>query len=223
MTLTKPQKVFFDWDGTLVDSFAFLHAAHSHARKELGIPDFSLEEFGQYFGQPREILYVKLYGERGEEAKKHFEYFVTENHIEGLKAIDGAEEVLKRLHTLGVPCGVVTNKKRTLVEAEIENFGWSEYFDILIGAADAENDKPSPDPLLMAIDRSKQELVHDQVWFVGDTDNDTACSNAAGTKTILILDEEKEPETYSKILGTFNIDLHVQNCKKFQEFLLQYD
>ena len=223
MTLGKPQKVFFDWDGTLVDSFGFLHAAHNYARQQLGIDPFTIEDFSEYFGQPREILYVKIYGDKGEEAKKHFEHYVANNHIEGLHPIDGAEDVLKRLQALDIPCGVVTNKKRSLVEAEIESFGWTPYFDVLVGAADAANDKPSPDPLLLAIERSEQTLVNAQIWFVGDTDNDTACSNAVGSKTILILDEEKEAKTYSKILGKFNIDLHVRNCNKFLEFLLQYD
>ena len=223
MTLVIPQKVFFDWDGTLVDSFLFLHAAHNYARQQLGIEPFAVEEFEGYFGQPREILYVKIYGDQSEEAKTHFEHYVRSNHLDGLHPIDGALEVLQTLEKLNIPCGVVTNKKRTLVEAEIKAFGWSDYFDVLIGAADAANDKPSPDPLLMAMDRSTQVLDTEQVWFVGDTDNDTACSNAVGTKTILILDPVKEHKKTEEILGNYHIDLHVSDCKKFHEFLLQYD
>ncbi|MBL4804758.1 MAG: HAD family hydrolase [Alphaproteobacteria bacterium] len=222
MTLPKPKIVFFDWDGTLVDSFGFLHAAHNYARKALGIPAFTLEDFAQHFGKPREMLYVKIYGDQGEEAKKHFEEYVTEHHVSHLKPLEGAEEVLQLLKHMKIPCGVVTNKKRAIVEAEIENFEWGKYFDVVVGAADAANDKPAPDPLLLGISRAEKGLEPQDVWFVGDTENDTACSNAVGSKTILILDKEKEAEKATHILGNYDIDLHLPNCKKFHEFLLQY-
>ncbi len=222
MTLAKPKRVFFDWDGTLVDSFGFLHAAHNYARKALGIHAFTLEDFAQHFGKPRETLYVKLYGDQREEAKKHFEEYVTKHHVEHLKPLDGAEEVLQVIKHIGIPMGVITNKKRTLVEAEVKAFGWDHFFDVLVGAGDAANDKPSPDPLLLGLAKAEGEVDHQDVWLVGDTENDTACSNEAGCKTILILSEEKEPEKVGHILGNYDVDLHLPNCKKFHEFLLQY-
>lgn len=143
--LQRPEAVFFDWDGTLVDSFAFLHAAHNHTRGQLGIAPFTLEDFRGYFGQPREQLYAELYGsENVDAAKGHFESYVMAHHKEGLKPVKGAQALLKTLYDMGVPCGVVTNKKKDLVEQEIINYDWGDFFISVVGAGEAEADKPSP-------------------------------------------------------------------------------
>ena len=118
-----PKAVFFDWDGTLVDSFAFLHAAHNYTRAQFGMDSFSLDVFAMYFGQPREKLYAEIYGaDNIEAAKGHFEHYVYSNHAKDLKPLPGAKELLETLEGLGIPCGVVTNKKGDLVRKEIENY-----------------------------------------------------------------------------------------------------
>lgn len=220
MTLPKPKAVFFDWDGTLVDSFAFLHAAHNYTRKQFDLMPFSLEDFGGYFGQPREKLYAEIYGvENIETAKTHFEHYVYSNHKEGLKPLNGALEVLEVLRDLAVPCGVVTNKKRDLVEAEIKNYSWDHFFISVVGAGDAEEDKPSSAPLLLAIEKSGLDFDFDDIWFVGDTDNDLGCANSAQVKTILIHDGPKSAD----LLEKYKVHLHQKNCSEFARFLLQYD
>lgn len=214
----RPAGVFFDWDGTLVDSFRFLHGAHNHVRGALGIEPFSLEVFGGYFGQPREKLYKELYGEHVEEAKRLFEAYVRAHHLEGLSAMPGAADLLARLSDMGVVCGVVTNKKGDLVRQEIENFGWGHYFKSVVGAAEAPEDKPSPLPLLLAVERAGLVCDMSKIWFVGDTDNDMACARDAGARSVLIAPEED----YISLSESFSIDLHRQNCSGLRDFLLQY-
>ena len=217
--LARPKAVLFDWDGTLVDSFAFLHAAHNFTREKFGFDPLSLDEWSGYFGQPREKLYADIYGaENIEEAKKHFEHYVLSNHLEGLKPCAGAGEVLKKLHATGIPCGVVTNKKRALVEKEIENFGWDHYFVSVVGAADAEADKPSPAPIHLALEKAEIQEPFENVWFIGDTENDLAAANAAGCITVLILPAEEAAD----LLENYKVHLHCKNCTEFYEFLLQY-
>lgn len=220
MSFEKPKAVFFDWDGTLVDSFRFLHAAHNHVRGVLGIEPFSLEVFEGYFGQPREKLYAELYGDHIELAKHHFETFVRANHLQGLQPMAGAEDVLKTLESLAVPCGVVSNKKRELIEAEIDGFGWRKYFKSVVGAGDAPEDKPSPAPLYLAIERAGiVDAQASDIWFVGDTDNDMACARDAGCISVLIA----PTSLHKRLLADFSIDLYYENCEGFRDFLLQYN
>ena len=216
--LKKPEAVFFDWDGTLVDSFAFLHQAHNHTRAQFGKTSFSREEFSGYFGQPREKLYAEIYGQENiEDAKKHFESYVYANHG-NLKPVEGAEDVLRYLSDMDVPCGVVTNKKRDLVDAEIRNCGWEDYFISVVGAGEAEEDKPSPAPLLMSMEKSGLALTTENTWFIGDTDNDLICANKVGCITVLIA---TEPEA-AVLLEKYNVHLHKNNCTELARFLLQY-
>lgn len=218
--LKRPEAVFFDWDGTLVDSLSFLHAAHNHTRAQFGIAPFSLDDFKGYFGQPREHLYITLYGaENVETAKQHFEAYVTAHHKEGLKPVKGADDLLQTLYDMGVPCGVVTNKKKDLVEREIAHYGWGGFFTSVVGAGEAEADKPSPAPLRLAIERAGVTSSLDVVWLVGDTDNDLACANAVGCKAVLIANNDEVRD----LLIKHEVHLHQNNCGALREFLLQYD
>jgi phosphoglycolate phosphatase len=214
-----PKAVFFDWDGTLVDSFAFLHAAHNHARTSLGMEPFSLKDFEGYFGQPREILYTKIYGEHRDKAKAYFEEFVFNHYAEHLKPLDGAKEVLDWFKGAGIPMGVVSNKKRELIEAEIVNYGWDDYFIALVGAAEASSDKPSPAPLALAVERGGLDVSPEEVWYVGDTENDLGCGNDFGAVCVFI----ESDDMYKNLSKIFKIDVHSRNCRRFLDFLLQYD
>lgn len=212
-----PKAVFFDWNGTLVDSFRFLHTAHNHVRNILGIEPFTLEVFEGYFGQPREKLYKELYGDHIESAKAHFERFVLENHMKYLQPMPGAVSLLESLHKLAIPCGVVSNKKVDLIHVEIKSFDWERFFVSVVGAGEASVDKPSPAPLLLAIERSRLNLNCAEVWFIGDTDNDLQCAQAAGAISVLIA----KRSDYENLSKRFRIDLHAENCDQIRAFLLQ--
>lgn len=211
--------VFFDWDGTLVDSFAFLHRAHNHVRSVFGMEPFSLEVFDGYFGQPREKLYTDIYGDKREEAKTHFEAFVKAHHANDLKPIEGAEKILEWFDEMDIPCGVVTNKKSSLVKAEIEVFGWSKYFVSVVGAGEAEADKPSHAPLKLAVERAAlgPDVTPENILFVGDTDNDLACANKFGAPTVLLSDMA----LYNDLISKYQVDYHFMDCLSFYDFLLQ--
>lgn len=216
--IIKPGAVFFDWDGTLADSFVFLHAAHNHVCQILKRPPISLEEYEVYFGQPREKLYKEIYGDRMDEARVHFERYVLNNHLSGLKPAEGADALLRALYSMGIPCGVVSNKKRSLIEAEIENFGWRDFFISVVGAGEAVADKPSPAPLFLAVERASLAVPMASIWFVGDTDNDLICAKQAGCVAVLV----ERRKIYDNLSALHKIDLHRGNCGDLNEFLLQY-
>ena len=219
MSLPKPEIILFDWDGTLVDSFAFLHAAHNYTRGQFGFDPLSLDEWSGYFGQPRERLYTEIYGaENIEEAKKHFEFYVMENHKEGVKPLPGAQGLLETVHKLNIAGGVVTNKKSELVGAEIEHCGWNPYFVSVVGAGEAEADKPSSAPVHLAVEKTGIQVKSDNIWFVGDTDNDLAAANAANCTSVLIADGPHSAD----LLEKYKVHLHFKNCTELSEFLLQY-
>lgn len=153
MMLQKPDAVFFDWDGTLVDSYSFLNDAHSTVLTSLGFAPFKGDEFKNYFGHPREKLYREIYKDRSEEAKTLFEAYVMENNHK-IQALPGAEALLSALHALGVPMGVVSNKKSSFIMREIEHHGWGDFFAVVVGAGEAQADKPSGKPLRLALEKA---------------------------------------------------------------------
>lgn len=210
-----PEAIFFDWDGTLVDSFAFLESAHEHVMRLLGINVGKPGWFYPYFGKARDFIYNDIYGIRAKDAQGYFEKFVIQNHTKLIKPAPGAEDLLKALHELNLVLGVVTNKKGDFVRAEIKAFGWDAYFASVVGAGEAAEDKPSAAPLELAVEQSGYR--GSEILFVGDTVADLLCAQHYGCPSVFI---HPNPEEF-EWLGNYS-PVHVtSDCKALKEFLLQ--
>lgn len=213
--ISLPSAIFFDWDGTLVDSYKFLEGAHNHVRVALGLAPFEGDEFKGYFGHPREKLYAELYGHDIERAKTLFGEYVVKNHVEHLKPMPGAVELLQAGKDAGCVMGVISNKKAEYLHREIAAFGWGDYFQVVIGAGDAPNDKPAADPLIMAVRQT--DFSMSEVWYVGDTDVDLQCAQNADCASIFIAHDNRS-DTWIKLYKPLLI---FKNCPDMTEFLLQ--
>ncbi len=183
--IQRPDAVFWDWDGTLVDSYGFLNDAHSHTLMALGFKPFKDGEYKQYFGKPRETLYPAIYKDKCEEAKEIFGKYVVENSHK-IPIIPDGKIVLEYFHAQNIPMGIVSNKKAELITLEVAHLGWQKYFPTIVGAGDAEADKPSPTPLLLALGRADIDPKTSNVWYIGDTENDLACAQSAGCESLFL-------------------------------------
>jgi len=209
--LSKPLGIFFDWDGTLVDSFAFLTKAHNAVKSEFGLPSFTHDEFLRYFGVPRDQLFLDIYGQHAEAAKDAFEKYYAANHLREMIVMNGALEMLDTIASLDIPMGVVSNKRSDFLHAEVEYLGWNRYFgDVVVGAGDAAADKPNPAPLVLGVSKY-DDMKIEGVWYVGDTMVDLECARAAGCPCILVGPVNNiEPD-----------DAYVKNYAEICGFLLQ--
>ena len=210
-----PEAVFFDWDGTLVDSYGFLNDAHSHVLGELGFPPFKQNKFKEYFGKPREILYTTIYKHRSEEAKVLFEKYVNEN-TDKLKYMPAADLILNLLKDRMTVMGVVSNKKGSIVRREIEYYGWSSNFSVVVAAGESAADKPSGEPLLKALSLTNFRDKRHTAWYVGDTDIDMRCAQEALCPAVLLTAGEDMSATKRE----YNPILSLKNCQELYEFLV---
>jgi phosphoglycolate phosphatase len=211
-----PKAVFFDWDGTLADSYGFLEGAHIKVQQQMGIRIFVPGEFRKYFGKPRDFIYEDVYGDRRAEAQALFEQYTVPNS-HAIKKLPGTEDLLAFLKAEGVTMGVVTNKKSRFVNQEIGNFGWAHYFAAVVGAGEAGEDKPSAKPLLHAMKLANVEDLK-TVWYVGDTEMDLLCAKNAGCTCIFVDDGMIEKER----LALYSPLKIVLDCAELKRFLLQY-
>jgi phosphoglycolate phosphatase len=85
------------------------------------------------------------------------------------------------------PRGVVSNKAGDYLRAEVVHLGWSAHFTAVIGAGDAVADKPSPEPIFMALDKMGFSPSQD-IWYLGDTALDMQAARAAGVTAVLVGD-----------------------------------
>ncbi len=191
-----PPAALFDWDGTLVDSWPVIHRSMNRTLEVMGYPSWTFEETKRRARRSLRDAFPGIFGEQWREARETFYLEYRKLHLECLNTIDGAEELIGALHGSGCCLGVVSNKSGRHLRAESAQLGWDRFFDgRLVGAGDAEHDKPAPEPVLLALEGSGI-APSEAVWFVGDTWVDIACGRAAGCRTILVGDTDPGGEEF---------------------------
>jgi pyrophosphatase PpaX len=94
-------------------------------------------------------------------------------------------EVLPRLHDEGRLLGIVTAKRRATVDLAFARLPELEQnFDVVITSDDTERHKPSPDPILAAVERLG--VTPAEAAYVGDSPFDIRAAKAAGVFAIAV-------------------------------------
>jgi len=181
----QPRAILFDWDNTLVDSWDTIHDALGHAFIAFGREPWTLAEVKERTRLSLADAFPKLFGDRWPEARRHYLDRFLEIHLERIRPLPGAEQLLDLLGAMGLPLGVVSNKTGYILRLEAEHFGWSARFRKIVGAGDAAADKPDGAPILLALHAVGQP-PGPEVWYVGDTEMDMACAANAGCAAVLL-------------------------------------
>lgn len=181
----RPRAILFDWDNTLVDSWATIHEALNIAMAAMAKPLWSIEETRQRVRLSLRESFPRHFGERWEEARRIYLDAFRAIHLDRLKALPGRGELLRGLADAGIFLGVVSNKTGPLLRREAEQIGWSALFGSVVGAGDAAADKPDAAPVLLALEPSGVG-AGEAVWLVGDTGVDMECARNSGCVPILL-------------------------------------
>lgn len=102
---------------------------------------------------------------------------------DGVKVIEGVEEVLGTLHGR-VPMGIVTSARRENFEAMHRHTGLLPYFDFVLTREAYARSKPWPDPYLEAL--SRHGLVASRCLVVEDTERGLRSARAAGIRCLVV-------------------------------------
>ena len=183
--IARPRAILFDWDNTLVDSWATIHEALNFVMGAMGKPAWSLAETQTKVRLSLRESFPLHFGERWEEARAIYLDRFQEIHLERLKPLPGREAMLRSLLEQGIFLGVVSNKTGALLRREVARLGWSGFFGSVIGAGDAAADKPAREPVHLALAPSGIP-AGEEVWFVGDTAIDMECAENSGCVGVLL-------------------------------------
>ncbi len=178
--------VFFDLDGTLIDSRADLAAAVNTTRETLGLKPIPLETAVSFVGNGARYLLEHSIPEitgRFDEVWPLYRENYRKHMLDTATLYPGVAETLAKLHDAGWRLGVVTNKPNFATHAILEHFGFTKYFgSAVVGGGDCEKMKPFTMPLLKAAELAGHTLCAND-WMVGDNWTDMDCGNSAGIKT----------------------------------------
>ena len=178
--------VFFDWDGTLVDSLDGVMAAHNHVRAHYGLPLWSRDILFTAMSKSAREIYPEIYGDKADEAHEMLYGYLGKAHLDHIKALPGSAETLEKLTQAGLGLGIVSNKSHAFLTKEVTHLGWTDYFGAIVGAGEAQRDKPHGDPVQLARVRHKGLEDMDRVLYVGDTETDLKCAGACGYDCVLL-------------------------------------
>ena len=176
----------FDLDGTLVDSLEDLTDAVNHMLAGFGHLPLTPASVRRLVGKGAHNLVRRaLETESEEEITRGIELFVAYNraHVADKSALyPGVREALPRLAENGIRLAVISNKPEALSRLIMEALGIARLFEIICGGDTFPEMKPSPLPLLLALERLG--VAANEAVMVGDSINDIQAGQRAGVTTI---------------------------------------
>ncbi len=177
--------VLFDLDGTLIDSGPMIVASMKHAAKSVLGREIDEKVLAAAVGGPGLVAQMKaLAPDRVDDLVAAYRAHNEPLHEE-LEGFWEVIEVLPRLRTEGRRLGIVTAKRRATVDLAFDRLPELEQnFDVVITSDDTERHKPSPDPILAAVDRLGAEPG--DAAYVGDSPFDIRAAKAAGVFAIAV-------------------------------------
>ncbi len=212
--LEKPEAILFDWDNTLVDSWAVIFDALNFTLKSFDKEPWSMDQTRERVRKSLRDTFPAMFGDDWTQAAEVFYGRFDDIHIAMLSPFEGAADMLADLSARGIFLAVVSNKRGQYLRKEVAHLGWDKHFSKLIGAMDASNDKPSIEPVEMALS-SCDHKRGGQVWFVGDADIDMECAINAELAPVLMRPYPPKHEEFQE----FQPLCHIDNCQALSKLV----
>ena len=186
--------VFFDLDGTLVDSVPDLTAALNVMLQQLDLPEREEAQVRTWVGNGmdnliRRALVGDMDGSRADptlfaRAKPLYKAAYAE-HISVYSALyPGVRDGLTALHAARIPMACVTNKPAEFARPLLDRLGIGEFFTTVVGGECTPHPKPAPDALLLCAERLSVSIT--QGLMVGDSLNDVGAARTAGCPVVCV-------------------------------------
>ena len=186
MKKTKPI-LLFDFDGTLADTEPLIIESMKMTIHKYR-PDvvISREDEISFLGPTLTQILSRYIDEKDLlEAVETYRTNNKEIHARLIKPMPEALEVIKQLKDEGYQLGIVSSKKKDMVEYGMHLVGFKDEFDVIIGYDEVKEHKPSPEGILNAC--AALGVDHDNILYIGDTSTDIHAANAAGIYSVAYL------------------------------------
>lgn len=179
------QGVFFDLDGTLVDTAPDLHLSLAEALEHFGLQCPSLDEVRlQVSHGTRAILEAGCRDCADLEAlERLFIARYQANICRHSRLFPGMTEVLDALEQARIPWGIVTNKPAFLTRPLCQALGLVQRATSILSGDSLPWAKPHPAPILHAC--KEAGVAPEASLYLGDAQRDIQAGRAAGSYTLV--------------------------------------
>jgi phosphoglycolate phosphatase len=178
--------VFFDLDGTLIDSLEDLTDAVNHVRVTFSLAPLTTDAVRLYIGKGARHLINQILPDVSEfetyRALKLFLNFNKQHIADKSRLYPGMEETLIELAARGIKMSVISNKNEELSSLILQKLGIHHLFESICGGDTYPERKPSPLPLLYEAD--KIGVAPYECVMAGDSINDILAGQQANIASI---------------------------------------
>lgn len=179
--------IFFDLDGTLIDSAPDLACTANQMRVARDLPPLPYEQLRCMVGSGARGMIGAALGIKPDapefEALKHeFLDAYERRMLQETRIFDAVHGLLDALHAHPLPWGIVTNKAERFALPITQSLGLAARAVAVIGGDTTPYAKPHPAPLLEAARRAGVAAQH--CIYVGDDERDIIAGRAAGMRTV---------------------------------------
>lgn len=186
--------IFFDLDGTLIDTAPDLTAALNHSLAlHTNRPPISIDEIKAFVSDGASGMINHVFSKDGgnhvldtallDQIRKDMLKYYADHIADKSRLFPGIAELLNRLDERHISWGIITNKPERFALPLMEKLQLHQRAACIVCGDTATHSKPHPAPLFYAFE--KLSCQPDQALFIGDAKNDIAAGKNAHTTTLL--------------------------------------
>ena len=158
--------VFFDMDGTLIDSANAISCAVNEIRQDLNLAPLSREIIMQTINTPNIDWAKELY---------NIENYFVKHYEQSVVLFEGVKELLEFLKSKNCFLAIATNALQSSLSSILKKHQIIPYFDKILGVSLGIEPKPHP----MMLELLKSEAPYKTSVFIGDSQKDKECAKNA--------------------------------------------
>lgn len=182
MNFEAPKTVLFDLDGTLADTVPLIVATFQRTVSQALGWEPTLAQCKEWIGRSLTETFTTLAPEVADELTARYLEWNLANHQAYVRPFDGVGALIGGLRASGRPFGVVTSKRHASALVSLECVGLTGQIPLLVTEEDTATHKPSPEPLLHALNQMGADAA--DAVYVGDAIVDMQAARAAGVRGI---------------------------------------
>lgn len=182
----KPKIIAFDWDNTLALNREVVVNAMNKVLSKYGKAEWDIiKKEKRDKNRSLKENFINFFGlEFEKQAYNDYLNFYNEfNYL--LQAPENAKEMLYMLNKKNIYIIIVSNKERKLLLDEIKVLYNDINFYKIMANGDSEKNKPDASPIFKAVEDLNLEINYNNMWLIGDSNQDIDCAYNANIQPIL--------------------------------------
>ncbi|MBR2273918.1 MAG: HAD family hydrolase [Alphaproteobacteria bacterium] len=182
-----PKAIIFDWDQTLAHTKSAILQSIEHTLKKYNKEPWKITKRKyQDITKSLKDNFPNYFGTAAKEAYKDYLQHYEKYSYNLVRPMEQAIIFLHLCQQKNIELHIASSKEKSLLIKEIKLCYPDIKFLNILGHNDAKQNKPAPDPILKILENANYPINFENVWMIGDSQQDTDCAYNAHIQPILL-------------------------------------